>query len=328
MTSSLAILSSLCGALALVAMESSSEATPSCASLFVEAEPAVELRWPELRERVRAAFEGRRDVDSCASVNLRYAGGAIAMDVALPDGRSTSRVASRDDVVAALEPLLVIPDVAAPAPAKTPPKTPDVGTTRFEPAVIAVNASLDPGPATSAPEVPSRLRVELSVDVGLHRGDGQTRRTVGASSLLDVAGWLIGFAGSIEQYAGVPSTNGDSPKALEVGALVGRRFRARSLALDVVAGPAFALRGSWAVSMVNFASQGMVGTMRPVSASEGLVPRFQLGSRLTLGARSYWRTFVGLDGEVGETGPLPPGFTRGLPRWMVGLSFGATVGTL
>jgi hypothetical protein len=330
MRTGLAILSNLCGALALLVVESAPAAAGSCPSVLVEADSAVQSRWPELRERVRTAFEGRSDVDACATVHLRYVDGAIAMDVALPDGRSTSRIASREDVVAGLEALLLVPE-SAPSP---PAKPPQVAATRFDATVIEVpgdpnRASLDRGPTRLAsPVAPSRLRVEISADVGVHRGDGQTRTSVGASSLLDVAGWLVGFEGAVAQYVGAPATSGDSPKALEVGALAGRRLRAGGLALDVVAGPAVELRGSWAVAMVNTASQGMVSTMRSVSKSDGLVPRFVLGSRLTLGARSTLRTFVGIDGEIGETGPIPPGFSRGLPGWMVGLSIGATVGTL
>jgi hypothetical protein len=40
------------------------------------------------------------------------------------------------------------------------------------------------------------------------------------------------------------------------------------------------------------------------------------------------RTFVGLEGEFGAAGPIPPGTTRGLPAWTFGAALGVTVGTL
>jgi hypothetical protein len=329
MRPSLAPLSCLSGALGLLVVQAPSAAAPSCPATSFEADAAVRSHWPELPAQVREAFEGRQDIDECASVHLRYVEGAIALDVALPDGRSTSRIAQRDDVLAGLEALLLVPKIAPPPP----PKTDDVGTTHLESTVIEVSGlsrpALDRGPGTSAPGAPpSGLRVELSMDLGLHRGDGQTRTSIGASSLLDAAGWLVGFGGRIERYSGAEIDDGDSPKALEMGVLAGRRFRGRSLALDVLAGPAFAVRGGSDVSMANTAAQGMVSTMTSISRSEGLVPRLLLGSRLTVGARSYVRSFVSVDGEVGDSGPTPPGSSRGLPHWLLGVSIGATVGTL
>src|SRR5262249_16752722 len=143
----------------------------------------------------------------------------------------------------------------------------------------------------TVPERPSHsIAVELSVAASAHRGDGQSSASLGASSLLDAAGWLIGFAGRVDQYGGGSTTGGASP-ALELGVLTGRRFRLRSLALDLVGGPAIALRGAWRVAMVNDASAGATSTMRTSSSNQELVPRVVLGGRVTLGARSIVRTF-------------------------------------
>jgi hypothetical protein len=61
----------------------------------------------------------------------------------------------------------------------------------------------------------------------------------------------------------------------------------------------------------------------------GTVPRALLGAHLIFGARSSFRTFIGVDGEFGPAnapGDNPSSESR-LPVWTVGLALGATVGT-
>jgi hypothetical protein len=121
---------------------------------------------------------------------------------------------------------------------------------------------------------------------------------------------------------------GDGPAAVEIGALLGRRFRFGPFMFDATAGPALAMRGSWAVKMASSATSGATNMTTSSSSHNGLVSRWLLGGRLTLGARSAVRAFVGVDGEMGDAGPIPPGLVRGLPAWSVGGSVGVTVGTL
>jgi hypothetical protein len=321
------ILPLLGAALQALSGASARAAGPACASLVVEADPATLDRWPEMPERVRAAFAGRRDIDGCARVRLGLAGGAVDLAVSLPDGRSTSRLARPEDVVPALEALLLVPTEAAPAAAAAP--APRAASTRFEPTVVEVRR--DGGaPGTTAPgAAPSRFGAELSIGAGLRRGDGQSSASLGASSFLEASRWLVGFTARLDRYDGDRMGNpGDAPEALEVGALVGRRFRFGAFMFDATAGPALALRGGWAVMMVNSATSGTTSTTRSSSSHDALVSRWLLGGRLTLGARSVVRTFVGVEGEIGDAGPIPPGLERGLPAWSVGASFGVTVGTL
>jgi hypothetical protein len=303
----------------------------SCSSLLIEADAAVRDHWPDLPSRVRESFDGRSDVDACAIVRLRYADGSVALEVSLPDGRSASRLTRREDVIAGLEALLLVPEGEVPAGESAPPPTP--ARTTFEPrAVEARNdgGRLAPGGgAASVPESrPSRFSVELSLGAGMHRGDGQTSEGLGASSLLDASGWLVGFTGRLDRYGADPAGGGDPPKALEVGALGGRRVRLGAFNLDFVGGPALALRGSMGAAVTRVVSQGMASTPPMPAPGQGFTPRLVLGGRLTLGARSIVRTYVGVDGEMGDSGPIPPGSVRGLPLWTVGFTVGATVGTL
>jgi hypothetical protein len=301
-------------------------AVPACASIVVDADPETLGRWPDVAERVRAAFAERRDIDRCARVRLGFSGGSVDVQVSLPDGRSTSRSSPPEDVVAALEPLLLLPTEAAPVTVATPTGS---GSTRFESSAVEVRGNGGTAETTSAAAAPSRFTAELSLGAGLRRGDGQTSASLGASSFLEAARWLVGFTARLDRYDGAATgETGDSPMATEVGALVGRRFRFAPFMFDATAGPALALRGSWAVAMANTASSGMVTAGRSSSSHNDLVPRFLLAGRLTLGARSVVRTFVGIEGELGETGPIPPGAARGLPLWSVGATLGVTVGTL
>jgi hypothetical protein len=322
-------------------------AESTCSTVDVQADPRVRSRWPGLSDRIREAFGGRDDVDACARIDLTMrAGSTLDVTVVLPDGRSASRSAGADDVLPTLKALLLVPRVESsetPAPATSAPSVPsagaaasadasppaDGGPLRVEPA--ARDASHDVAFGHARPPSPpsSRLGIELSVVTAARIGDGQTGLGLGALSLVDVGGWLAGFEGQVDSYR--QRTGGPIGGALEVDALAGRRFRFENVAVDLLAGPALALRGG---TQTMIASPG--GPTRSVSDRE-LVPRAVFVARLNLAARSVLRGFVGLEGELGPAGAsgqqLPkgaPDFSSdapGLPIWTVGLALGATVGT-
>jgi len=172
-----------------------------------------------------------------------------------------------------------------------------------------------------ASHAPSRLRIELSVLTEARTGDGQRSVGLGALSLLDVSGWLVGFEGHADrdQWIG----GGDAGAALALAALGGRRFRFQDLALDLVGGPAVALRGGGRDTTVTPA-----GSMSSAS-SPGTVPRGLVGAHLVFGARAPFRIFVGVDGEFGPANAPGDNSSEAfrLPVWTLGLALGATVGT-
>jgi hypothetical protein len=308
-------------------------AESTCSSVAVEADPVVRGRWPELTTELREAFNGRGDLDVCARVQLTSIEGSLAVEVALPDGRSASRhVKHREDVAPTIEALLLLPRASEPA-IESPGEAPAIAAARPTPAVDVRQAvpaleAIAPTPPPGTP--PSRLGIELSITLSAHVGDGQKSAGAGAMSLLDIAGWLVGFDGRADRYDGTSSAPAPM-SALEVGVLAGRRFRSRDLAFDLIAGPALALRGGSGTIVAPVPSGSMMNIAMQSSSNEGLVPRLRLSGRLTFGARSVLRTFLGVDGEVGDVGPIGPGprgETHGLPAWTVGLAVGATVGTL
>ena len=188
--------------------------------------------------------------------------------------------------------------------------------------------------ARAVAEPPGRLGFELSVVTGARIGAGQTSLGLGGLTFLDIHGWLAGFEGRADAYRG---TDGGPPfAALELATLGGKRFRFGSLSLDLTAGPALALRGGVSETSVAAAPSGagsaQAQTMTPSnSTSFGAMPRLLAGTRVNFRARSVFRVFVGVDGELGPASnpapELPPGAAR-LPVWTVGLALGATVGTL
>ena len=174
--------------------------------------------------------------------------------------------------------------------------------------------------------------MELSLIGGARFGDGQASYGLGAQSFLDVSGWLVGFQGRADRYHQL--SGAQSQTALELGALAGKRIRFEGVTLDVAAGPGFAIKGALS-SETDVAVVGVPPSEPPPSPSplpeqpsSGPVPRLLVGVCLGLNPRSVFREFVSIDGTFGPAradglGPNSPG----MPRWTLGLTLGATVGT-
>jgi hypothetical protein len=311
----------------------------TCPTLALSADARVRERWPELVDRIPGSFADRADVDACARVELELEGDAVVVSVTLPDGRAASRtVASEHDVIPTLEALLLVPESAQPTAAENPrpaavsaaPRLPRA--TPKHRAAGSVTGALDGGPASAEENAGREFGIELSVVTGARAGDGQYGFGAGALSFLEVHGWLLGFLGRVDAYRSFAGSDPES--ALELAVLGGRRLYLGGVALDLVAGPAIAMKG------VTFARTEQVGAdeLQPMpppeptsEPSSGAVPRFQLGVRLGFGGRSILRTFVGVDGEVGPRHADSPSsllvYSSRMPAYTLGLNFGATVGT-
>lgn len=329
------------------ARDARAEGAP-CPRTEVAADASIQARWPELAEQVRDAFGSREDVDRCARVVLTTTtaqGGRIGVEVALRDGRSAQRLVSRrEDVIPALEALLIVPQ----APARDLTSAPSATAAVTESAVASrpVDAALpNPGseaapivptsvrdmPAATPAQPPSHLRIELSALTGARIGDGQAGVGVGALSFLDVTGWLVGFAGRLDRYAMLGG--GHAGGALELAVLGGRRWRFGTTALDLVAGPSVALGGQSSYETSTAVAPGAQTSspstaIRAASASN-TVTRLLVEARLAFFARSTVHTFVAVDGDFGsanspDASELPD--APRLPTWTAGLALGATVG--
>jgi hypothetical protein len=322
----------LSGAVAALGASPAFAADPPCSPIAVAFDASVRARWPELFGQVRQGFEARTDIDACARVELTMNEGSITVGVTLPDGRSASRqVSRREDILPTLEALLLVPRPApaesgvatsAPSnPASAPTQTVQAAAIPMVPAHEAVPPG-DEMQTRRASYPPIRFRIELSVLTDARIGDGQTSVGLGALSFVDIGGWLVGFEGRADRDQRIGRGYG-SGTALELAALGGRRFRFQSLALDLVGGPAVALRGGAG------ASTTVTPGGSPSQSSLGTVPRALLGAHLIFGARSSVRAFIGIDGEFGPAnapGDIPSDEFR-LPVWTVGLALGATLGT-
>lgn len=293
-----------------------------CGSPAVEADADVGARWPELDARVRAALDGRDDVDACARVTIGLAPAGIVVVVVLPDGREASRSVSRaEDVVPTLEALLLLPGSAEGAPDAEParaakPASPPAVTPSPAPVVSA-------RPATAS--APGGMRLEFSLVTGGRAGDGQLGFNLGALTLFDVAGWLVGFEAAASAYQRVAGGPGGAALA---GAIVGgRRVWFNDLSLDLTVGPALAVRGIGNTVAVARMADGS-GTPPP-PVDDGPWARLLCGARVNFRARSIVRTFAGLDGEIAlgrQSTAVAAGDAR-LPAWTIGAVVGVTVGT-
>jgi len=329
---SAARLSVLSGILAVLCIRPAFGQVRTCSPMSIEVAPAVSARWPELPDSLRETFEGRDGIDRCARVRVSVRDGSITVEVALPDGRFTTRsVSRREDVVPTLEALLLVPQHGAQVetsaletslPHSTNPFPPPEPASSLGTSDVVFNGGLvAPERDTLAPSSgrrPSRVRIELSAVTGARVGDGQASVGAGVLSFLDLSGWLIGFQGRADRYQAVGS--GDwSGWALELAVLGGRRFQFHGVGLDLDVGPALIPQGT-----TMYATQSPNAT----ASSSSTVPRLLLGGRVSFSPRSIVHTFVGIDGEVGPSrlgDDLP--HAPQLPIWTVGLALGATVGT-
>ena len=142
--------------------------------------------------------------------------GSIAVAVTLPDGRSALRqVSRREDVLPTLEALLLVPRPAAAAlgleasapsiPARVARLQATAPTQAIQATaipVVPVHVAVperDEMETRRASYPPSRLRIELSVLTEARIGDGQKSVGLGALSLLDIGGWLVGFEGRADR---------------------------------------------------------------------------------------------------------------------------------
>jgi hypothetical protein len=245
-----------------------------------------------------------------------------------------------EDVVPMLQALLLIPEhvVAPEILARSPATGSTNGLSRARPRAAAVYATESSDPSGSSPaRRAGGLGVELSVIGGARFGDGQASYGLGAQSFIDLSGWLVGFEGRADRYHQL--SGAQSQTALELGVVAGKRIRFGGVTLDVAAGPGFAIKGALAsqteVAVVSDSSNqpppAPPAPPDPRSSPEpssGPVPRLLTGVHLGFSPRSVLRTFVGVDGTFGPTrvdglGPNSPS----MPRWTLGLTLGATVGT-
>jgi hypothetical protein len=332
----LPVLLGACVAALLTPTPGSAAAVPrACTGPSIRADADFREHHPELVERLRSELPAGAQVDACAVVDLRLASAAITVSVSLPDGRTAARdVARREDVLPTLQALLLVPE-PGPAPAPAAVAEPAPAPARKSPAVAAAeprSAVRDEGPTTAT----RKHGFELSLISGVRVGDGQFGYGAGVLSFIELRRWLVGFQGRVDGYRALQGSDPES--ALSLGLLFGRRFDFGNTALDLTAGPAVAMRGA------SFGSTDQVSVQAPPDASSssrspeparrdpdiGPMPRLLLGARLGFSPRSVFRTFVGIDGELGPThgaDAFANGTAGRMPAYTVGLALGATVGT-
>jgi hypothetical protein len=322
-----------------------------CRAPVVDVDAAVRARWPEVAASIHDALDERDDVDRCAHVSLSSEGARVVVRVTLADGRTASRtIARRDDAIATLEALLLVPrEIETPpqAAAEPAPNAPSPTPDRVAPEDVALIAPANPRAPDDARAADaatrSRTGIELSIGTSARAGDGLVGVAANVGSLFEGSGWLGGFQGELARYvapgtgaAGRPTL--DPPgnpggMGLELALVGGRRFRFGVLTLDTIAGPAVALTGS-SGAKVTRAVDASARTAPPPEAQStpagGFIPRARAGATLHFGGRSILRSYLGLDGSFGAA--RAPGVDAQsqpahLPMWSVGIAVGATVGT-
>jgi hypothetical protein len=314
-------------------------AEQACTAPTIETDARFREGFPDLLARIQNELASRGDIDACARVALHLEAHAnIDVSVTLPDGRTASRqVARRDDVIPTLQALLLVPNAppfAASEPVTAPAPTPSrpaakLSSRRREGELRPGRTDRDVSPAPVAR--PRQLGFELSAISGVRIGDGQYGYGVGVLSFLQVQSWLLGFEGRADGYRSLIGS--DPETALELAILAGRRLDFGSMALDLTAGPAIAMKGVTFSHTERAVVMGMPSPSPPPTSEPSSAPvaRLLLGARLGFSPRSVLRTFVGIDGELGpsRSSAAVEGNTSSprMPTYTVGLALGATVGT-
>jgi hypothetical protein len=295
--------------------------------MTIAADAGFRAQWPDVLERIQGELSARPDLDACARVELQVqSDDVITVSVTLPDGRAASRsVSKREDILPLLQALLLVPELP-PAPAAASPSARAAPRPEFSADTRRAERD-EPPSGTAGPE----LGVELALLTGARMGDGQLGLGAGALSFLELSGWLLGFEGRVDSYRALGG--GHPHTVLELGLLAGRRLDLGSVALDLAAGPAVATDG-FASSHAELRRVDTAGLEMPLppplqesETGSGPVPRLLLGARLSFRPRSVFRTFVGVDGELGLAQASPDPSSADLPQFCVGFSLGARVGT-
>jgi hypothetical protein len=335
----------LLGVVAVFGPGSALAADRPCSAMAVEADAGLRARFPDLLPGVRRELAALDDLDTCAHVELSLKQGLIGVDVSLPDGRSASRTAAlREDVIPTLQALLLVPehrasdettDAVVESPPSRAPETTPRPMRRVRTRTLHAHSERDAASVLQALE-PRALGIELSLLSGARIGDGQTSFGLGALSFLELGGWLIGAQARADRYQSLAGESQET--ALELAFLLGKRLQFPSVALDISGGLAVAEKGIGIsdTQMVRTSSPASTPppapatpSERPPEATSGPVPRLLFASRLGFSPRSVFRTFVGIDGEVGpaRADAITDSRAPTLPTWTVGLALGATVGT-
>jgi hypothetical protein len=328
-------LTALAALLAAFAPRVALAAERDCPAIAIEPDAQFRAHFPELLAHIQSELAARVDIDACAHVALRLEDdAALGVAVTLPDGRSASRsVARHEDVMATLEALLLVPEpapqVSEPKPSPPPPAKVE-RPLRHHPRVAAPEASDRDVPMQTAPGA-RQLGFELSAVSGMRIGDGQFGYGAGVLSFLQIHSWLLGFQGRADGYRSISGS--DPETALELAILAGYRCDFGSVALDFTAGPGVAMKGVTLSARESVPVPNVPPAAPPPRSepSSGPVPRLLLGARLGFSPRSLFRTFVGIDGELGPSrtsvDPEENIESPRMPTFTVGLALGATVGT-
>jgi len=232
-----------------------------------------------------------------------------------------------------LEALLLLPrpEATASEAPPAPSSPPSASTQAIQVSAVAVlpvdvvAPERDEGKTKTgrASHRPSPLRIELSAFTAAGIGDGQTSVGVGALSLLDIDGWLVGFEGRADRDQRIGADSQErhwswQPWGADVFAFGVSRWTSW-------AGPPSPCEGR---------AEAPAPPRGPVEARPRRRARAPSRARssaphVIFGARSSFRTFLGVDAELGPANA--PGGSAGdafrLPVWTVGLALGATVGT-
>jgi hypothetical protein len=289
---------------------STAAGTLDCAGPELTIASPFDARWTAAVESVRTRMTQALDLDRCATIRLEPVGDEMTVKVMVRDGRRAARrVAEPQDLLEAVEALLILPSAA----------------------LAALPASVAEGPAPMGAKEGGIARSSIAATpiapAHIELGLGAAGRVAGAPvyggaglasfAQLSRRALLVGVSArfdAVDETIAEPSPGGFNMQTIALGVVIGHRLAVADADLDAIVGPEIVIE----MQEADGPDDGIGGRASDL--------RFDLTMRLSFRRQARARFFAAADVEasplrIRRSQHIHAGLPA-LPSWSSGLSLG------